>query len=118
MLELHLPYPPSVNHIYRRSRYGGVYLSKETVTFKKEVWLLAKEKKISMFSKDKFLSIEIDMHPPDKRKRDIDNINKQIFDALMFSGIIFDDSQFVELKVSKKNIIKGGLVIVRIDYCQ
>jgi crossover junction endodeoxyribonuclease RusA len=60
------------------------------------------------------LSLEMDVYPPDKRKRDIDNLIKPGIDSLMNSGLFDDDSQIARLLVVRKHIIPGGEVIVRI----
>jgi crossover junction endodeoxyribonuclease RusA len=62
------------------------------------------------------LMVEIIIYPPDKRKRDIDNIKKALFDALQHAGLYEDDSQIVDdhtIKINK--VVKGGLIDFRIQ---
>lgn len=47
------------------------------------------------------LSLTIDAYPPDRRKRDLDNILKSLLDALQHAGIYSDDSQIDILKISR-----------------
>ena len=61
------------------------------------------------------LMVEIIIYPPDKRKRDMDNIKKALFDALQNAGLYKDDCQIIDdhtIKVNK--IVKGGLIDFRI----
>jgi crossover junction endodeoxyribonuclease RusA len=43
--------------------------------------------------------VEIILYPPDARRRDIDNYNKALFDALTHAGIWEDDSQVQRMLV-------------------
>jgi crossover junction endodeoxyribonuclease RusA len=58
------------------------------------------------------LRVEIEAWPPDKRKRDLDNILKSLLDALTYAGIWEDDSQIDDLRIYRATI--GGMVKVRI----
>jgi crossover junction endodeoxyribonuclease RusA len=55
------------------------------------------------------------MYPPDKRKRDVDNVLKALLDALRVGGAYSDDSQIGRLLIERKAPKKGGEVIVRIS---
>jgi Holliday junction resolvase RusA-like endonuclease len=90
--------PPSVNQIYKRSKYGGVYLNKKAVDFKK---LIKKELENYEFSKTyKELRVEI-LYSVTKKNIDVDNLNKVMLDSM--NEIVFDDdSQIYELFVKKQ----------------
>lgn len=45
------------------------------------------------------LSVSLQLVPPDRRKRDIDNYNKALLDALTHSGLWSDDSQIKSLAI-------------------
>jgi Holliday junction resolvase RusA-like endonuclease len=60
------------------------------------------------------LEIEINLHPPDRRRRDVDNALKSLLDALQHGGAYADDSQIVRLEVTKREPVQGGLTFVRI----
>lgn len=60
------------------------------------------------------VSVEISLHPPDKRKRDLDNYLKGVLDALTHVGIWDDDSQIDKLTIKRGIIVKGGYVDVSI----
>lgn len=62
-------------------------------------------------------SMSLTFCPPDKRRRDLDNIEascKAAFDG-MCAGLGIDDSQIVETSKRWGEIVKGGAVIVEIE---
>ena len=52
--------------------------------------------------------------PPDKRCRDLDNILKAIFDALVTSGLMGDDEQIDDIRVIRGDVVKGGVVKIKV----
>jgi len=60
------------------------------------------------------LAIRIDIAPPDERRRDCDNVQKAVLDALQHAGLFWDDSQVVWLLSIKHESEKGGRVKVRL----
>ena len=60
------------------------------------------------------LEISITLYPPDKRVRDIDNVVKSTFDALVQAGAFDDDSCIDVLLVQRGEVIKGGKAKVEI----
>lgn len=60
------------------------------------------------------LAIEITVYPPDRRRRDIDNVQKSLLDALQHGGAYHDDSQIVRLEIEKREPVRGGKTIVSI----
>jgi crossover junction endodeoxyribonuclease RusA len=90
MIELSIPFPPSVNRLWRATKTGKVYRSKEYVDWTKEaLWEIKEQAKRRRISGQYKLTIEAVR--PDKRKRDIGNLEKAINDALVHSGIVDDD---------------------------
>ncbi len=62
------------------------------------------------------LMVEIIIYPPDKRKRDMDNIKKALFDALQHAGLYKDDYQICDDHTVRINkVVKGGLIDFRIQ---
>ncbi len=123
MIELTLPYPPSLNHYkgigrITRTKSGKLYQMKinspETKRYFYEVWSLIRIKGFKSFD-SAMLSMEVYVHPPDSRKRDLDNICKVLIDSLQNGGLFNDDSQISRLLVERREIIKGGQIIVRIS---
>ena len=60
------------------------------------------------------LAVRLELFPPDRRRRDCDNAQKPILDALQQAGAFVDDSQIVWLLTVKSAPISGGKVIVQI----
>lgn len=107
-----LPWPPSVNHYWRRSKNGMMHISAEGVAFREAVgWNAAQQKAPKQLSGD--LSVDIEAFMPDKRRRDLDNILKALLDGLTHAGVWLDDSQIVDLRIRKAKTI-GGMVKVKI----
>lgn len=90
-----LPFPPSVNHYYRRTRTGQVYLGPQAIAFRERVHLewLAR----SWMPLEGPISLEIRAFRP-RVVGDIDNVLKGALDAM--NGRYFvDDRQVVCLLV-------------------
>lgn len=58
------------------------------------------------------------LYPPDKRRRDIDNYSKAVFDALTHGGFWKDDSQVVRQIIEKHNPVRGGKVEIYVTRTQ
>lgn len=114
-MKLTLPFPPSVNHYWRHiskgKLAGRVLISEEGRKYRDAVTDLAVEGRYTSLTGD--LVVEIEVFMPDRRRRDLDNLPKAIFDALTHAGVWQDDSQIVDFRVFKNSII-GGMVKVTI----
>lgn len=116
MIILTLPYPPSLNTIWRRvgnktllSAAGRMYradvLAAVLIHFNAVPKPLAGR-----------LRVAIHVHAPDKRKRDLDNLPKAINDALTHAGLWLDDSQIDRLLVERcNNYPPAGGVVVHVE---
>lgn len=111
-IELELPYPPSVNRYWRNNR-GVTHISKEGRDFRRQVAGLLKG--LAGFPITAFIRVRIEAFPPDRRKRDIDNILKALLDALQHGGAIADDYQVTELIAARKEAVRGGRCRVAIE---
>jgi len=111
MIRLELPWPPSVNHYYRRVG-NATLISKEGRRYRKRVAsdvLLAHSPRV-----EGRLSVRIVASPPDQRRRDLDNLQKALLDALQHAGVYRDDSQIDRITVERGSVIPGGRVNVEI----
>ena len=61
------------------------------------------------------LRVTITLNPPDKRRRDIDNFAKAIFDALTHAQVWLDDSQVDDLRIIRGPVMRYGEAIVEIE---
>ena len=112
MLELDLPYPPSVNHYWRRVG-ARTLISRGGRAFRQAVCSLLAARGVRPLSGP--LEVEVLVYPPDRSRRDIDNAPKALLDALQHGGAYSDDSQIVRLAIEKGEPVKGGQTIVRIQ---
>lgn len=113
MVNLTLPYPPSVNTYWGFSGHRR-YLTERAVTFKHEVWRIAKQYKVASLGGSR-LELTVVLYPPDNRVRDIDNVLKPTIDALCQAGIFNDDSQVDVLSVRRAEVVKKGKCVVTIE---
>jgi len=107
-----LPYPPSVNH-YWRSVGGRVLISKEGRAFRRKVCAILNRVRAEPMDGD--LAIEIVVYPPDRRRRDVDNVLKSLLDALEKGGAYENDSQIKRLTIEKRQPVKGGHTTVKLQ---
>lgn len=60
------------------------------------------------------LAIQIKATPPDKRRRDLDNILKSLLDSITHAGVIIDDSQFDAISILRMPNTSPGKVEITI----
>jgi len=105
---LAMPYPPSVNSYWRHPTSGPL-AGRHMISEKGRAY---REAVRAMFLGRKpiagRLNVEIIMSPPDKRKRDVDNIIKATLDSLTHAGVWGDDSQIDRLSVVRSSVRPGG----------
>jgi crossover junction endodeoxyribonuclease RusA len=106
-----LPWPPSVNTCYRVYQ-NRILLSREGRRYKELVHQhLAARGCQPLECK---LSVYIDAYPPDKRRRDLGNLDKALMDACQ--GYLFkDDSQIDLLHIERQHVEPHGKVVVRVE---
>ncbi|MBN2448154.1 MAG: RusA family crossover junction endodeoxyribonuclease [Phycisphaerae bacterium] len=110
---LTLPYPPSVNHYWRHFR-GRVLISREGRAYRKVVVALLAGSG-NHWPSDARLALCMDVYPPDRRRRDLDNAQKASLDSIEHAGVYADDGQIDLLITRRCEPVKGGKLIVRID---
>lgn len=106
--------PPSVNGQYRTIHAKKRLIIKSKIArdwINQTITTLQQQKSHPTITKDLFLNVKIS--PKTKARQDIDNRNKGIFDALVASGIIQDDSQvqklLIEFDYTKKDFVSVGI---------
>ena len=114
-----IPYPPSVN-TYWRAVKGRVIMSKRGREYRDAVYTAIN----SAFEPDDVedprpllgrLKVKITATMPDRRRRDIDNINKAALDALGYAGVYGDDEQIDDLHILRGEVMKPGWLEVEIE---
>jgi len=106
-----LPYPPSVN-TYWRHVGNRTLISRDGRAFRRKVCAMLAADGASPV--DGPLDVEIELYPPDRRRRDLDNCLKSSLDALEKGGAYYDDSQIVRIVAEKRQPVDGGRMIVRV----
>jgi len=114
MIELRLPYPPSVNSMWRTPRRGPLagrtMLSEDGRRYRRAVAdavLLARAgRQISQR-----LAVSIEARMPDRRKRDLDNLPKAVLDGLTHAGVWLDDGQIDDLRVWRSDRLDGCVLV-------
>ncbi|MEB8212227.1 crossover junction endodeoxyribonuclease RusA [Raoultella ornithinolytica] len=101
-----LPWPPSNNRYYRHNR-GRTHISTEGQAYRDSIARIIKDKTLDIGLSTP-LKIRIECHMPDRRRRDLDNLQKAVFDALTKSGFWLDDQQVDDYRVKRMPIVKGG----------
>ena len=113
-IRLELPWPPSVNHYWRRGK-GRTYISDEGRAYRDQVVLLARVASVGWTGfADGDLACRIDLYPPNRRKIDIDNRLKALLDAMEHAGVYADDAQIKDLRVVMHDAEKGGRCAVEV----
>jgi crossover junction endodeoxyribonuclease RusA len=113
MLVLSLPLPPSVNHYWGTHGHRR-FVSKAGVLFKESVSDYVAEYNVPKLGKAR-LQMQVTLHPRDRRKQDIDNRIKALWDALADAGVFDNDEQIDVLIIQRGEIKKGGGCLVLIE---
>lgn len=106
-LTLHLPWPPSVNR-YWRSVAGRVLISAEGRKYRSRIAAML----AGLTPRCDRLALAIHACPPDKRRRDLDNLLKAPLDALQHAGAYADDCQIDHLTIRRGPPCEGGRLTV------
>jgi crossover junction endodeoxyribonuclease RusA len=113
MLILDLPLPPSVNHYWGQHGHRR-YVSKAGVAFKTQVSEYVIDYRVPKLGTAR-LAMTVVLFPKDRRKQDIDNRIKALWDALADAGVFDNDEQIDTLFIERGEIKKGGGCRVYID---
>lgn len=95
-----LPISPTVNTYYSHSRNGQVRLSERGRAYR----IAVAAELLRAFGPYRTvltgpLKVTAVFHRPDLRRRDLDNLQKSLYDALKHAGVYEDDSQIEHLDV-------------------
>lgn len=118
-MRLILPFPPSVN-TYWRAPNSGPLKGRHLISAKGRAFqstacaaIIEQLRRLPKPSSEP-AAVDIVLFPPDKRRRDIDNYNKALFDALTHAGVWEDDSQVKRMHVEWGPVTPGGKVDITI----
>lgn len=114
MKKYKLPWPPSANHYWFlvACKGGGrKVIGKKGKQYRQDV----KDILGDVTPLKTRLKVSIYAYPPDRRKRDLDNMLKASLDALEEANAFEDDNQIDELHVYRREVIKGGSMTISIE---
>ncbi|MDM1330024.1 RusA family crossover junction endodeoxyribonuclease [Acinetobacter indicus] len=100
--------PPSVNHYWEKSG-RGFKLSNKARDFHDVVSIL-----VPQLNTAARLKLDVTFHFPNRLRRDIDNYLKATIDSLVKCGLCVDDEQFDELIVRRGEVVRGGLIKIKV----
>ena len=112
-LKLELSFPPTVNNYYVKTR-SGVFISAKGRKYRNTIADEIHQQLSDMELGEERINLNVVVHMPDRRKRDLDNYMKALLDAITKTGLWEDDSQIDQLCIYRGEIIKGGKVRMEI----
>ena len=110
---LQLPWPPSINSYWKRSKFGSVYVSSEGKAY--GVAVVALIRRLQEAALVGRISLDAKFYPPNRQRRDLDNCLKVMIDAIQASGIISNDFQIKKLSAEMFEPIPNGGAIVELS---
>ena len=115
-LEFTLPWPPSVNHYWRMYR-GRMVIGARGRAYRIAAIQAINEQRVPTERLGGLLQVGLLAYPPDRRRRDLDNLQKALLDSVVAAGVIEDDSNIDDLRVVRGRVLPGGQVAVVIRPC-
>lgn len=116
-LTITLPWPPSVNSMWRTPRTGPLagrtMLSEDGRRYRKAVADQVLLQRVRALGADARLAVHIEAWVPDRRRRDLDNVLKGALDALTHAGVWADDEQIDSLTIVRKPV--AGMLKVSVS---
>lgn len=114
-----LRWPPSVNTYWRSVMSGPlagrVLLSEKGRAYRKHVEFAVLQQRIPRGLLTGKLAVWVHAMPPDRRARDLDNLLKGVLDGLHHAGVIRDDCDIDDLRISRFAIRPGGELQIQIS---
>lgn len=104
-----LKWPPTANTYWRR-RGNRYFISKDGMDYR-QATIFHCHKHRNAFTDKQRLRVVIDAFPPDKRRRDLDNICKCLLDSLQHAKVYEDDSQIDELIIRRRHSGFGEVLV-------
>ncbi len=95
-----LPWPPTVNGYWRNIK-GRTLISRAGRAYRKLIGGLCLEQGVSGARLSGNLAVRLMALPPDRRRRDLDNLFKVTLDSLTHAAVWDDDNQVVSLLAIK-----------------
>lgn len=117
-IKVGLMWPPSVNHEWVKAR-GRIILAPKGRTYRAYVaGKILAMRAHGVLPKAPLagdLAMTMELYPPDRRRRDVDNYSKAVLDALTHARLWRDDSQIKRQTVEVCEPRAGGQVVLSIS---
>lgn len=114
MLNLELPYPPSINHAYMSVAFGKRVLKPDVMAYRSLIGYVASAA-VARYGLPHYpYTMYVEVYTPDRRRRDLDNLLKVLQDGITH-GINVDDTNITTLAIKKAGVVKDGKVLVSIQ---
>jgi len=111
-LSITLPYPPSVNSIWRQIVIGN---RPRTILSRRGRDYYASLPKFDDQAVDGDVHVTVDVYPPDRRRRDLDNVLKVVLDSITKMGAIHDDSQIKRIQAAMHDPLPTARIDISIE---
>lgn len=108
-ITIELNWPPSINTYWRRNgnRY---FISSKGIQYRNHVTEVCQIYS-GFYNESERLAASIMAYPPDKRRRDLDNIFKGLMDSLQYAGVYVDDCQLDEIFIRRMPEREGKIIV-------
>lgn len=118
-----LPWAPSTNTYWRHIILGGKHkkarahtlLSEGGREYRVKVMAAVREQQVPLNALKGRLSAYITAYPPDRRRRDIDNLLKSCLDSLVHAQVIADDGDIDDLHIVRGLCVAGGRLDLKLS---
>jgi crossover junction endodeoxyribonuclease RusA len=125
-LSFTLPWAPSANTYWRHIILGGKHkkarahtlLSESGRDYRVAAVAAIRQQRVPVGALTGRLAIEVTAYPPDRRRRDLDNIWKGMLDSLTHAGVIADDGDFDRETIERGPVRAGGLLVLKVSELQ
>lgn len=104
-----LPWPPTANSYWRRN--GNCYFITKKGILYRDLAITTCKSMPNLFVNKERLTVSVLAYPPDKRRRDLDNLFKVLLDSLQKAGVYEDDSQIDYLCIERMPEILDKVVV-------
>lgn len=109
--QMTLPYPPTANTYYRHDR-GKTHISTKGKAYRQTVLALTR----GSGGVRGRVFVEVAVYLPDRRRRDLDNLTKSLFDALQYAEVVADDKLIRDFRIYDAGLDRpDGHVVVRVE---
>ena len=114
MQTIDLPWPPSMNHYWRHVG-SRVLISRQGREYRAHVVGILQGCGPRKPPASGRVAMVLDVYPPDRRRRDLDNLQKPVLDALEHAGLYENDSQVAWLLTRRRAVVPGGALTVTLE---